>query len=275
VTISPFAFDEIGGWSELKLEIVEKYGAAYTKAFSNTRLKKFYVDSFSGAGVHISKTTGAMVDGSPIRALRVVPPFDHFHFIDMDKEKAEHLQRLCVSRSNVTVHTGDASSYLTKTLLPTIKYENYNRALCLLDPYGLHLEWRAMEMAGHSRAIDMFLNFPVMDMNRNAIWRDPDKVPADGIERMTRFWGDNTWKAAAYAEHPQRNLFGAPDIIKQPNDAIVAAFRERLRSLAMFEFVPEPLPMRNSNNAVVYYLFFASQKPVAKTIIEDIFAKHR
>jgi putative tryptophan/tyrosine transport system substrate-binding protein len=44
---------------------------------------------------------------------------------------------------------------------------------------------------------------------------------------------------------------------------------------AGFEFVPEPLPMRNSNNAVVYYLFFASQKPVAKRIIEDIFAKHR
>jgi three-Cys-motif partner protein len=121
----------------------------------------------------------------------------------------------------------------------------------------------------------MFLNFPVMDMNRNAIWRDPDRVPADGIERMTRFWGDNTWKAAAYAEHPQGNLFGIPDIIKQPNDAIVAAFRERLQSLAGFEFVPEPLPMRNSNNAVVYYLFFASQKPVAKKIIEDIFAKHR
>jgi len=45
--------------------------------------------------------------------------------------------------------------------------------------------------------------------------------------------------------------------------------------VAGFEFVPDPLPMRNSNNAVVYYLFFASQKPVAKKIIEDIFKKHR
>jgi hypothetical protein len=32
----PFKFDEIGYWSELKLEIVEKYGAAYTKAFANS-----------------------------------------------------------------------------------------------------------------------------------------------------------------------------------------------------------------------------------------------
>lgn len=272
---APFRFDEIGGWSELKLEIIEKYGAAYTKAFAKTQLKKFYVDSFSGAGVHLSKTTRAMVDGSPVRALRVAPPFDHFHFIDMDADKTRYLQTLCADRSNVTIHTGDASSYLTRILLPTIRYENYNRALCLFDPYGLHFEWQAMQLAGQSRAIDMFLNFPVMDMNRNAIWRSPEKVPAEGVERMTRFWGDESWKGAAYAEHPQGNLFGDRDVIKQPNDAIVAAFRERLESVAGFEFVPEPLPMKNSNKAVVYYLFFASQKPIAKKIIEDIFAKHR
>jgi three-Cys-motif partner protein len=271
----PFKFDEIGDWSELKLEIVEKYGAAYTKAFANTRLKKFYVDSFSGAGVHISRTTGAMVDGSPVRALRVVPPFDHFHFIDLRADKIAHLQTLCAGRSDVSIYTGDASSHLTATVLPTIRYENYNRALCLFDPYGLHLEWQAILMAGQSRAIDMFLNFPVMDMNRNAIWRNPEKVPPDGVERMTRFWGDESWRTAAYAESPQGNLFGAPDLVKQPNDEIVAAFRERLRTGAGFEFVPEPLPMKNSKGAVVYYLFFASQKPVAKKIIEGIFAKHR
>jgi hypothetical protein len=32
----PFKFDEIGIWSELKLEIIEQYGAAYTKAFART-----------------------------------------------------------------------------------------------------------------------------------------------------------------------------------------------------------------------------------------------
>jgi len=32
-----FRFDEVGAWSVLKLEIVEKYGAAYTTAFANAR----------------------------------------------------------------------------------------------------------------------------------------------------------------------------------------------------------------------------------------------
>jgi three-Cys-motif partner protein len=131
-----------------------------------------------------------------------------------------------------------------------------------------------MYQAGQSKTIDMFLNFPVMDMNRNAIWKDPEGVPQDGIDRMTKFWGDDSWKKAAYAENPQGNLFG-PEIIKQGNDEIVAAFQQRLKNFAGFEFVPEPLPMRNSTNAVVYYLFFASQKPVAEKIITDIFRKYR
>jgi three-Cys-motif partner protein len=276
VTAAPIKFDEIGYWSELKLEIVEKYGSAYTTAFVNQKgLKKFYIDAFSGAGIHVSKRTGGKVEGSPARALRITPPFDHFYFIDMDADKTAYLKTLCADRNDVSIYTGDSTPYLTQKLLPTIKYENFNRALCLLDPYGLHLDWDVMLQAGQSRAIDMFLNFPVMDMNRNAIWKNPGQAPQDGIERMTRFWGDESWKQAAYAESRQQNLFSSPDLIKQSNDAIVTGFRNRLKNVAGFKVVPEPLPMKNSNNAVVYYLFFASQKPVAQKIVDDIFAKYR
>jgi len=70
-------------------------------------------------------------------------------------------------------------------------------------------------------------------------------------------------------------IFSKPDRVKQDNDAIVAAFRERLKKVAGFNFVPEPLPMKNTNNAVIYYLFLASAKPVAEKIIEEIFSKYR
>lgn len=276
MTIAKFKFDELGVWSEIKLEIVENYGAAYTRAFANQRgLKKYYIDAFSGAGVHLSKRTGQQVEGSPARALKVSPSFDHFYFIDMDADKTKHLATLCRDRADVDVITDDATSYLIEKLLPTIQYEKFNRALCLLDPYGLHLDWDVMFQAGQSRAIDLFLNFPVMDMNRNAIWHNPENAPKDGIERMNRFWGDESWRRAAYVESHQSDFFSGPELLKQDNAAIVKAYQERLRKVAGFAFVPDPLPMRNSNNAVVYYLFFASQKPVAKKIIEDIFNKHR
>lgn len=273
--MTPLAFDEIGYWSELKLEIVEKYGAAYTSILSRQRLKRYYIDAFSGAGMHISKSSGKTVEGSPARALKLSPPFDGYYFIDLEQQKTDYLKRLCGARKDVHIYTGDATRHLLADVLPTVAYENYKRALCLLDPYGLHLEWSAILQAGKSRAIDMFLNFPVMDMNRNAIWKNPGSVPRDGLERMTKFWGDDSWRQAAYAESPQTDLFGPSEMVKQSNEAIVAAFRERLKTVAGFQSVAEPLPMRNSTNAVVYYLFFASQKSVAEKIIGEIFAKYR
>lgn len=268
-------FDEIGYWSELKLEIVEKYGSAYTTAFkNNANLKKYYIDAFSGAGVHVSKTSGKEIEGSPARALKITPPFDGFYFIDLNDKKTEYLRTICAGRQNVTIHTGDCNDYLTQQLLPTIQYAEFNRALCLLDPYGLHLDWEVMRMAGESKAIDMFLNFPVMDMNMNAVWKNAERGAGEGTDRMNRFWGDESWRNAAYAEAKQGNLFG-PTLEKQGNDAIVAAFQQRLKTVAGFQFVPEPLPMKNKTNAVVYYLFFASQNSTGNKIIADIYKKYR
>jgi len=56
---------------------------------------------------------------------------------------------------------------------------------------------------------------------------------------------------------------------------VAEAFRRRLKNVAGFAEVPEPLPMRNSTGAIVYYLFFASQKPVALKIVKDILEKYR
>lgn len=269
-------FDKIGAWSELKLDIVGKYGAAYTGTFRNfPGIKKFYIDAFSGAGEHISKASGERVEGSPSRALKVKPPFDHLYFIDLEAKKTNYLRSLYGDNPKVTIKTGDATQILTQKILPPIKYEDYKRALCLLDPYGLDLDWQVIEMAGKLGTIDIFLNFPVMDMNRNAIWRNPDNVPPDGIERMNRFWGDESWREVAYKDHPQLKLFSAPDKEKQDNDIIATAFGERLRQVAGFNYVAKPLPMSNSKNAIVYYLMLASPKEVARDIIEDIFSKYR
>lgn len=275
ITFEP---DEIGPWSEIKLEIIQKYGPAYTQAFAGKgrSLKKFYIDGFSGAGLHVSKATGATIEGSPARALKVAPPFDGFSFVDLNKDKTDYLREQCRDRSNVDIFTGDCNEHLTRDILPKIKYELYTRALCLLDPYGMHLDWDVIQMAGRSCAIDMFLNFPIMDINRNALTRNPEKAAPESIDRMNRFWGDDSWRKIAYVESGQQSLFGdPPDLIKQDNDTVAQAFRDRLRKVAGFAYVPGPLAMKNSKNAVVYYLFFAAANNTANKIIEDIFAKYR
>lgn len=268
-------FDEIGYWSEVKLEILRKYAQAYSQILSNQPgFTHYYIDGFAGAGVHISRSTGDWIPGSPLNALNVRPPFGHYFLIDLDGNRVEELRRRMGERTDVTLLAGDCNVLLLDRIFPRVRYEDYARALCLLDPYGLQLNWEVILAAGRSRTIDLFLNFPIMDMNRNALWGTPDRVPAQNVSRMTAFWGDDSWKDAAYEPSRQADLFDREAVDKRSNEEIVDAFRHRLRSVAGFEHVPMPMPMRNKHNAVVYYLFFASHKDTANRIATDIFRQY-
>lgn len=269
-----FQFDTIGYWSEIKLEILKQYAQAYSRILSaqkNPSFSHVYIDAFSGAGIHLAKSKDEFVLGSPLNALSIRPPFREYHLIDVAPEKVEHLRSMIGPRRDVFIYQGDCNQILRESVFPRVRYEDYRRALCVLDPYGLHLDWGVILDAGQMRSVDVFLNFPVADMNRNVLWRDPEGVDPSQIARMTAFWGDESWREIAY--DTSKNLFNIPE--KEPNEVVAEAFRQRLRAVAGFQFVPEPLPMRNSRGAVVYYLFFASQSNIAGKIVVDIFDKYR
>ena len=265
-------FDEIGAWSEIKLEIIRKYAAAYSTILTRQPgLRHVYIDAFAGPGVHVSRDTGEFVPGSPLNALRVEPPFREYHLIDLDGDKIESLRMRVGDRRDVHLYRGDGNDVLLARVFPGLRRQDARRALCLLDPYGLQLRWEVIQSAGELGTVDIFLNFPIMDMNRNVLWRTPERVAPKDVERMTVFWGDDSWRRIAY--ETAGNLFGFEE--KTDNDTVAEAFQERLRNVAGFGYVPAPLPMRNSTNAVVYYLFFASPKETGARIVTDIFARYR
>jgi len=271
--MSRVKYDEIGYWSEIKLDILRKYASAYTTIMSKQSFIKhyLYIDAFAGAGVHISKLTGEFIKGSPLNALLVKPPFTELHFIDMDKSKVGELRKLAEDRTNVFIYAEDCNKIIGEQIFPRCLYEEFSRGLCLLDPYGLHLDWSVIHTAGQMKSIEIFLNFPVMDMNMNVLWNDPDKVQSEQAERMDKFWGDNSWRNAAY--QTTQNLFGYPE--KSDNRTIAEAFRKRLTTVAGFQYVPEPLPMKNTKGAIVYYLFFASPNGTGGKIVNQIFEKYK
>jgi len=266
--------DEIDYWSEVKLDIIKEYAKAYSvilNAQHNIR-QYLYIDGFAGAGVHISKRTKEYLPGSPLNALNVEPPFKEFHFIDLDGGRADALRKLCVDYSNVNVYEGDCNDLLLQKIFPLAKYSDYRRALCLLDPYGLHLNWKVMYTAGRMGSIEIFLNFQVMDMNRNVLWRKPEKVDKSQLARMNAFWGDESWRNVAYIK--TKGLFGDMEE-KATIEQVVKAYQNRLKEVAGFAYVPDPIPMRNSTGAILYYLFFASPKETGAKIVKDIFDKYK
>jgi three-Cys-motif partner protein len=266
--------DEIGPWSEIKLDILRKYAAPYSRILKSHRLHHGYIDAFSGPGLHVRKVGGEEVLGSPLVALSVEPTFDEYHFIDLDGEKVDFLRRQVGHRPDVTFYQADSNQVMLESVLPRFTYAKRTRALCVLDPYGLTLDWRVVCAAGASQAVEVFINFPIHHMNRNCKRDHISKVLPGELQAMDRFWGDRSWHSAMFRPSAQMSLIGDEELDKTGNPDLVHAYCQRLKEVAGFGFVAEPLAMRNSVNAVVYYLIFAGPNKTGWKIVQDIYRKY-
>lgn len=273
----PSEYDVIGPWSEVKLDILREYASPYSKIVSAKGFHHLYIDGFAGPGSHLSRASGDVVAGSPLNALATQPPFREYHFIDADPTRVEQLRQYTTERNDVYTYTGDCNEILLRDVFPRAKWEDYRRALCVLDPYNIGISWQVVATAGKMRSIQIFLNFMIMDMNMNVLLTRPDNADATQLLRMNRFWGDESWRDVAYQKDPQTKLFGEPDKLKveNANEKVAEAYRKRLIGTAGFKFAPVPLRFPNRLGATIYYLFFASPDPTANEIVQQIFEKYR
>jgi three-Cys-motif partner protein len=264
-------YDEVGYWSEIKIDMVSDYLREYSKIVSaQDRFDHYYIDAFSGSGQHRSKTTGELIQGSPLRALDIKPEFKEYFFIDLSPVKAEKLRRECVGKENVHIFQDDCNEVLLRQIFPQMTWGSFKRAFCLLDPYGIHYKWEVVEKAASMKTIEVILNFPIMDMNMNALWKNPEGLPESQMHRMNAFWGDDSWQKEFY----QSALF--PDMPGKAADnrEVVDAYIDRLGKIAGFKFMTAGFPVR-AQNRELYYLVFAGPNETGKKIAEYIFDKYR
>jgi len=112
-------FDRIGYWSEVKLDILKRYAAAYSRILSRQpSLSHVYIDAFAGAGIHVRKHEGTFVLGSPLNALNVSPPFREYHLIDVAPEKLANLNKFVAGRKDVFIYHGDCNKILLNQVFP-------------------------------------------------------------------------------------------------------------------------------------------------------------
>jgi three-Cys-motif partner protein len=270
--------DIIGPWTEVKLDVLRDYAQPYSRILTSQGFHHSYIDAYAASGEHISRTTGEVVPGSPLIALQTNPPFREYHFIDKDPDRVEQLRQATANRKDVFIHHGDCNRILLDAVFPRIQYENRKRAFCLLDPYNIDLSWDVIAAAGATGTIEIFVNFMVMDMNMNVLLRELARAKPAQIDRMNRFWGDDSWQKATHEPDRQGHFFAEqPETVKVEgaNTQIAAAYRKRLIEVAGFAYAAEPLAFKNSLGATIYYLFFASPKATGEKIVEDIFRKHR
>jgi len=273
--------EAIGLWTEIKLQIIREYAGAYTTILKEQPWCKgyAYIDAFAGVGQFVSKSDrDRLIIGSPLNALNIPNKFTEYHFIDIDSDKINNLKELTADRPErrtIQFYVGDANEKLKQDIVPHFQYSSFKRALCILDPYGVDIECATIESIGKAKTMDVFLNFPLMDINRNAALKILEASnPKEGV-RLTKIWGDESWKRLVYVE--QGDMFSSSVLIKRDegNEILKRGFQERLKQVAGFSFVPEPILMKNKMGGHLYFLFFASHKPVAQGIAEGILRKWR
>jgi len=230
----------------------------------------------------MSRTSKEYVLGSPLNALLIEKPFREYYLVDLDGNKMDHLQALVHGvcdeigpvKPTIEFFRGDCNNVLLKDIFPRLLRNGNMRALCILDPYKLNFNWHVVMTAGLSKQIELFINFPLMDIERNLLRHEFKKVKDEDKARMNEFWGDDSWKLRIFGE--SNDLFGETSEAKSNSSTrLVEAYNGRLQKLAGFEFVAKPLAMRNSKNAIVYYLYFASPNRTGLQIVTDIFDRYR
>jgi three-Cys-motif partner protein len=281
-----------GDWTTRKLEILSGYLAAYGKALENQQFTVAYIDAFAGTGYRtpqVSAQSGSsflfpdlaaaepqsLLDGSARLALQVEPQFDRYVFIERDRDRCQALESLKNEfpelSSAIDVRPGDANQIIQEMCARNWRKR---RAVLFLDPYGMQVDWQTIEAVARTKAIDMWLLFPLgIGVNR-LLLKNPAEIPESWRQRLTLLLGTDEWEHALYKTERVNMLFGEEEmVVKASLDGIAAFFVNRLKT--RFPGVAEhPAVLSNSKGSPLYLFCFAAANekgaPIALRIADHL-----
>ncbi len=280
-----------GGWTEQKLERLQKYLKAYTTIFTRNKraqnLIPIYVDAFAGTGYRTSplqlteslklfeELTEPEVDnflkGSAHLALEVGPSFQKYIFIERNPSHAGELQKLKAifpqKQSNIQIIQSDANNWL-KDWCRSTDWRTH-RAVVFLDPYGMQVEWTLIEALAKTKAVDLWILFPLGMAVSRLLTREREPPPA-WEQALTRVFGTEDWRKEFYSHKTEPTLFGDIDVtVKEADFAKIGTFFVNRLKTVFSEVAENSLPLRNSRNTALYLLCFAAGNPKgAKTAVK-------
>lgn len=262
-----------GSWTEVKLDKVRQYLAAYNIALKDQPFDRIYIDAFAGTGYRTSKTDPSsnrnlfdvpevndLAKGSAQVALEVEPAFDRYIFIEQNRNRLAELKKLAShfpgKSDRIEFVRGNANEVIKAICLKT----NWrrSRAVMFLDPYGMQVDWSTIEQIARTRSIDLWYLF-ASGIGVNRLLTRSGRIPPQWQAKLDRMLGYRGWREEFYASSSEPSLFGnlSSAIYKNYDDARAERFiLNRLREI--FAGVAEPsLALKNSTGHCMYHLVFA------------------
>ncbi len=209
-----------------------------------------YIDLFAGPGRALVRSTGAIVDGSPLIALRPVALFTKLIFCDLNPDYVSALRtRTSRDSSRVAIVEGDCNKEIDRIVA---EIPRYGLNLAFIDPYGLKsLSFATIEkLARSGDRMDLLIHYPTGAMKRNiakAATGDLTKA------RMAKALGGGV--TAAWPRDVVREI----DKLRK-NLAKLGYTGKKLRTVGVL----------NSKGVVMYHLVYASRDPLGDGIWQSI-----
>lgn len=282
-----------GEWTTRKLEVLAKYLKSYTTALKKTSFQKLYVDAFAGTGYREARREEeedspqntlfpdmaepepqSFLDGSARLALKIEPQFDRYIFIERRPERCVQLESLKAEfpglADKIDIRQGDANAKIQELCATDWRSK---RAVLFLEPYGMQVEWRMIEAIAKTKAIDLWLLFP-LGIGVNRLLTKSGDIPKSWRRRLDLLLGTRDWYDDFYRVETMPTLFGDDNerIVKATMETIGRYFNNRLKGI-FAGVAEEPGVLRNSANNPLYLLCFAVGNEPGKKIALKI-AQH-
>lgn len=273
-----------GSWTLEKLQILEHYLDTYTTALKYQPFDLWYIDAFAGSGridlpggeeacqfLPDDEETRGFLEGSAARAIEIRDkPFDKLVFVEKDASRCDELRNLARIHPgrDIDIENADANEYLAG--LDSVW--RGRRGVLFLDPYATQVEWATIEKIASLKALDTWILFPTAALSRMLpIEKRPDDVDPMWAERLTRIYGDDSWRDLY---RPIPTLFGRTLSRRQSGvDGLLSIYKNKLHGLFGRRFLQDSRPLMNSKKSVLFEFIFCAGHPKGAGIAHDI-ARH-
>lgn len=212
------------------------------------------------------------LDGSARIALQSSPPFDRYIFIEKSAKRAQELkvletdfaqfaERITIQRedANVAIQKLCKPDWSARPAVPGRGAIRARRAVLFLDPYGMQVEWKTIKMIAGTKAIDLWVLFPIGAVVR--MRTRTGRVSASWKDRLNSLFGTHDWYERFYRTEINNTIFGPEEqTVPEKTEVIGAYFLERLRT-CFAGVAANPAVLRNSKNSQLYLLCFAVGNP--------------
>ena len=218
-----------GEWTAEKLERVKKYLQAYVRIMSKYNFKFYYIDAFAGTGyVELKdrkedKINSLLFDlaeeepqrfiqGSAQVALQIEPSFSKYILIEKSSKRCSELEKLRNSHSHLADRLVIINQEANEVIQEICSRTNWRgtRAVLFLDPYGMQVRWETIEAIAQTKAIDLWLLFP-LGVAVNRMLKNDGKINELWAQKLDSIFGSRDWYSEFYKTNVNIGLFG--DII--------------------------------------------------------------